>query len=501
MGEFKVSHPDAYALDALCQNFLTCKRKLNEEDIKTIMEKEMVEPIVPASVKQPTMPEGTVVVSDRRRSTRSAVKNAAASHLAESNGTAGVNIAVNHKAGEALSSGNPPNVVEGLNQAIAHGNNMAKETDGKSDTKHSAQGVNPAVAQEKNMAKETTGGTNVQYTVTQAQNAGHNNHNNQGDTAVALAGQSQYQNGSSTSQATYSAIDLQALLVRKIQQGILIPHGCHLGLRARYTLDQAQAHKLLHARYTEFVQNEVTLCYVRISLNSPIFPPERCLFVIYVPRVPGLQELKLYIRRGLEHSRQVPDCRLARVYCILDGGENEIQDLLNSDDKVQTRFRQLAWEQEQVSPYGMKYGARLLPLVEVELEPSIAGLGTNIHNHGAYVGPYQSGHAQGPYAGAHPNGHAQASYTGAHQNVQVQGSHTGAHHNGHTQASYTGAHQNVQVQGSYAGAHPNCHTQASYTGAHHNSHAPGLYTGSHQNVQAQGPHTGPVNNAQYHGSH
>ena len=436
MGEFKVSHPDAYALDALCQNFLTCKRKLKDEEIKKIMNKEMIEPVVAAAVKPAAAANNNAVASHRRRSARHAAKDAAINQRVKSNDTASVNAAVKKEAGEVVKTGNHPgitkgnnelpkrendltkginggsDVAQGVKEVVGQGNDMVKGTNEGANTQHTAsQGVNQTVVQGNNVAMGINGSNNAQYAANQAHNDGHNASHNQGDTTIATTNQAQYgNNGGLTSSNGFSALELQAYLLRQIQQGALVPRNCHPGLQMRYRLDPHNAHKLLHASYPDFIKNNVTLCYVRISLRSSIFPTGQYLFVLYIPRVPGIQEIKLYIKRGLEHSRQVPDCRLGKMYCILDGEENEkTADLLDSDEKVQSRFRQLAWEQQQIGPNGMQFGARLLPLVEIELEPQFPGLASNIYAHGASAGPVQNVQAQGSHMGpvnnAYHHGH------------------------------------------------------------------------------------------------
>ena len=409
MGEFKVSHPDAYALDALCQNFLTTKRKLNERDIEKIMEKEMVEPIVPAPVQQPVAPKKTTAVKSRRRSARTSTKNSATGERVEANDTASSGTVVTDQAGQSIGSGSHSGMAQGINQVVAHGNNATNGTDG---------------------------GMNTQNTSVHVQSSGQNNHSEPGNAVVAVTGQGHRGNNVLSTQAAQTTrleMELQHRLLQEVQKGALIPYGCPPEHYARYQLDPAQAYKLVNATYAEFQRNRVTLCYVRVSLDSRILPAEQCLFVIYVPRVPRLQELKDFIVRGLEQSKKVPESRLGRIYCVLDGtAHEEIQDLLTNDAKVHFRFSQLAWEQSQQRvPGELPLGARLLPLIQVDLEPAIPELPGNIQGHGTYVGPAQNGHAQGSHVGPAQNGHAQGSYAGHVQNVHTQGSYTGPVDNTH----------------------------------------------------------------------
>ena len=363
MGEHKTAHPDAFALDTLCQNFLTAKRKLDEEEVRKIMESN--------HIINPSQNPGAGLAIDPNLDANidPALRQAVAPIVNQAVGST-----VNQAAGLKDNKAVDPIVNQGVglneNKAAGPNDNLAKGLGGGTGTKPTA-------------LQAQSGGQNTPVTNSGVNIAGHSsnekgirpldNGNNHANNGANLAGNGSDGNGIAPPDIDRDLYKGQLYLLSNTQGGGLIPHNCPPQLHHLYKLEAFDANQVLNARYDDFVRNGVNLCFVRASLESAFyFRLNHCAWTVYVPRLPTLYGVKSSIHRTLTQIGQMTNRYLGNVYCLIDNGEHgKIRIPLNNDDAVFENFSRSYWEQAQVFGGDPPLGAKMLPLLEVEFRPTV----------------------------------------------------------------------------------------------------------------------------------
>ena len=325
----------------MCQNFLTAKRKLDEGEVQKIMENNnLVKPVAPGAV----------------------VANGDASHGATQSGS------------QAAGPTNAPGAGQGIFQ---FGSQAAGPSNFSGASGGAYQGANQGAVLNGNTFAGPGGGNSFPAMAPPARNTRRNNNNNNTNNAVAHANQVPVGIGMPIgippSHPPEVAYEKQAYLLDKIQQCALAPDFCPPDLLQRYKLVGSDADLILFARYSEFLIHSQVLCYVRISLTSPIYP-EHSLWAMYVPRFPDRPSLLQAIDNGLFQRGQMDGRYITHAFCVQqDEWTRELKVRLDNNTVIRAQFRKLAQEQATTGIGLVPFGARLLPLIEVEL--ALRGIG------------------------------------------------------------------------------------------------------------------------------